>query len=90
MPESPLKGPVPEDLLAVAGHCCGARLTRLPELENGIDFTPDAAVRAAFAAVQAGAATSTGTPPTPSPQQESDTTATRGRAREGGSSETSR
>ncbi|MDF2447295.1 MAG: hypothetical protein K0S46_2531 [Moraxellaceae bacterium] len=52
MPESPLKGPVPEDLLAVTGHCCSVRLTRLAELDDGIDFTPDAAARAAFARLQ--------------------------------------
>jgi hypothetical protein len=53
MPESPIKGPVPEDLLAVTGHCCSVRLTRLAELDDGIDFTPDAAARAAFAKLQA-------------------------------------
>lgn len=46
---------MPEDILAVAGHCCSVRLTRLPELEDGIDFTPDAAVRADFEKLQAGA-----------------------------------
>lgn len=56
MSESPLKGPVPEDVLAVAGHCCSVRLTRLPELEDGIDFTPDAAARAAFELLQSPAA----------------------------------
>lgn len=48
MPESPLKGPVAEDVLAVTGHCCSVRLTHLPALEEGIDFTPDAAARAVF------------------------------------------
>lgn len=62
MPESPLKSPVPEDVLAVAGHCCGVRLTRLPELEDGIDFTPDAATRAAFEMLQPPAPTA---PPRP-------------------------
>lgn len=52
MPESPLKSPVPEDVLAVAGHCCSVRLTHLPELEDGIDFTPDAAARAEFDKLQ--------------------------------------
>lgn len=52
MPEPVLKGPVPDDILAVTGHCCSVRLTRLPDLEDGIDFTPDAASRADFAALQ--------------------------------------
>lgn len=52
MPESPLKSPVPEDVLAVAGHCCSVRLTRLPELEDGIDFTPEAAALADFEKLQ--------------------------------------
>ncbi len=52
MPEPVLKSPVPEDILAVMGHCCSVRLTRLPDMEDGIDFTPDAASRAAFAALQ--------------------------------------
>lgn len=70
MPEPVLKSPVPEDILAVTGHCCSVRLTRLPGQENGIDFTPDAASRAAFAALQhmadaagpAGAPAQEGTP----------------------------
>lgn len=59
-----LKSPVPEDILAVTGHCCSVRLTRLPDLEDGIDFTPDAASRAAFAALQqeAGATESVAAP----------------------------
>lgn len=52
MPEPVLKSPVPEDILAVTGHCCSVRLTRLPDLEDGIDFTADAASRAAFVALQ--------------------------------------
>ncbi|MCC2637024.1 MAG: hypothetical protein K0Q68_743 [Moraxellaceae bacterium] len=64
MPEPVLKSPVPEDILAVTGHCCSVRLTRLPDLEDGIDFTPDAASRAAFAALQQKAgATALVTPP---------------------------
>lgn len=47
---------MPEDVLAVAGHCCSVRLTRLPELEDGIDFTPSAEARAAFAQLQRAAA----------------------------------
>lgn len=58
MPESVLKGPVAEDVLAVTGHCCSVRLTHLPALAGGIDFTPDAAAKAAFdklkASVEAG------------------------------------
>lgn len=70
MPESPLKGPVPEDVLAVAGHCCSVRLTRLPELEDGIDFTPAAAAKADFDRLRRGdpaavAASDAAVPPAP-------------------------
>lgn len=51
-----LKGPVPEDLLAVTGRSCGARLTRLAEIEDGIDFRPDAAAQSAFEVLQKQAA----------------------------------
>ncbi|HEX4869685.1 MAG TPA: hypothetical protein VFV15_03035 [Moraxellaceae bacterium] len=58
MAERTAPGAVREDVLAVTGHCCSARLTHLPALEDGIDFRPDAALRAAFARLQreAGAA----------------------------------
>lgn len=56
MPEAVRGSPVPEDVLAVAGHCCSVRLTRLPELEDGIDFTPAAAARADFERLLAAAA----------------------------------
>lgn len=52
MSESALKGPVSEDVLAVTGHCCSVRLTHLPALAAGIDFTPDAAARMAFEKLQ--------------------------------------
>lgn len=52
MTESALKGPVSEDVLAVTGHCCSVRLTHLPALADGIDFTPDAAARMAFEKLQ--------------------------------------
>lgn len=63
MPESPARCPVREDVLAVTGHCCSARLTHLPALEDGIDFTPDAAVRAAFAALHPAATVDPPAPP---------------------------
>lgn len=66
MPEPTLKGPVTEDVLAVTGHCCSVRLTHLPALEEGIDFTPDAAARAVFAQ-QAGVHPEPA-PPAPAPE----------------------
>lgn len=60
MPESVLKSPVAEDVLHVTGHCCSVRLTHLPALEQGIDFTPDAAAREVFLRQQ-------GMPPPPAP-----------------------
>jgi hypothetical protein len=44
--------PVDEHPLAMVGHCCGGRFPLLQTLEDGIDFTPTAAVRARMAALQ--------------------------------------
>lgn len=52
MSASSRRGPVPEDLFAVTGHCCSVRLTRLSELEDGIDFRPATAARADFEKLQ--------------------------------------
>lgn len=67
MPEPAARSPVAEDVLAVRGHCCSARLTHLPALEEGIDFTPDAAALAVFAQ-QAGAPPAPPAPPAAAPE----------------------
>lgn len=44
--------PVDENLMAMVGHCCGARFTALPALDDGIDFTPSAEVKAEMEKLQ--------------------------------------
>ena len=44
--------PVDEHLLDMVGHCCGARFTALPTLDDGIDFTPTSAVKAEMETLQ--------------------------------------
>lgn len=54
--------PVDENLLQMVGHCCGGRFTVLPTLEDGIDFTPSAEVRAEMDKLQAAASQKRDTP----------------------------
>ena len=47
--------PVDEHLMDMVGHCCGARFTVLPTLDDGIDFTPNANVKAEMERLQTAA-----------------------------------